>query len=250
MIPWAYKRCRFAVLSESSKKDVVSLGVPAARIGVIPPGTDLEFFKPLAPRSPTPDPRPLSTIPVILHVGRLKRYKATDHLLRAARVLKDNGRSFKVVIVGTGDDEPRLKAVSRKLGLDDTVQFAGFVSEAEKLGSYQRAAVLVENSVKEGWGLIVLEANACGTPVVVARSPGLVDSSRDGVNGLMYDYGDVLALAEKLERLLTDEALRTRLGQQAIEWAKQWTWDGAADAMERAIEKTVFEATNQQQGQG
>jgi len=233
MIPWAYKWCRFAVLSESSKKDVVRLGIPAERIGVIPPGTDLEFFKPAA------SPKPRTSSPVILHVGRLKRYKATDHLLQAARVLKDNGRSFRVVIVGTGDDEPRLKAVSHKLGLDDTVQFAGFVSEAEKLGSYQRAAVLVENSVKEGWGLIVLEANACGTPVVVARSPGLVDSSRDGVNGLMYDYGDVPALAEKLERLLTDEALRTRLGQQAIEWAKQWTWDGAADAMERAIEETM-----------
>jgi len=243
MIPWAYKRCRFAVLSESSKKDVVRLGIPAERIGVIPPGTDLQFFKPLVP-----SPQPL--IPIVLHVGRLKRYKATDHLLQAARVLMDNGCNFEVIIVGTGDDEPRLKTISHKLGLDDRVQFAGFVSEAEKLRRYQEATVLTENSVKEGWGLIVLEANACGTPVVVARSPGLVDSSRDGVNGLMYDYGDVPALAEKLERLLTDEALRTRLGQQAIEWAKQWTWGGAAEAMERTIEETISEATNQKQGQG
>jgi glycosyltransferase involved in cell wall biosynthesis len=243
MIPWAYKRCRFAVLSESSKKDVIRLGIPAERIGVIPPGTDLQFFKPLVP-----SPQPL--IPIVLHVGRLKRYKATDHLLQAARVLMDNGCNFEVIIVGTGDDEPRLKTISHKLGLDDRVQFAGFVSEAEKLRRYQEATVLTENSVKEGWGLIVLEANACGTPVVVARSPGLVDSSRDGVNGLMYDYGDVPALAEKLERLLTDEALRTRLGQQAIEWAKQWTWGGAAEAMERTIEETISEATNQKQGQG
>jgi glycosyltransferase involved in cell wall biosynthesis len=57
----------------------------------------------------------------------------------------------------------------------------------------------------------------------------------------MYDYGDVPALAEKLERLLTDEALRSRLGRQAIEWAKQWTWDGAADATERAAEQTINE---------
>jgi glycosyltransferase involved in cell wall biosynthesis len=236
MIPWAYKRCRFAVLSESSKKDIVRLGIPAQRVGVIPPGTDLEFFKPAA------SPKPQTSGPVILHVGRLKRYKATDHLLQAARVLKDNGRSFRVVIVGTGDDRPRLEVMTAKLGLADRVEFTGFVTEEEKLRWYQQAAVLTENSVKEGWGLIVLEANACGTPVVVARSPGLVDSSRDGVNGLMYDYGDVPALAEKLERLLTDEALRSRLGQQAIEWAKQWTWDGAADAMERAIEQTMNEA--------
>jgi glycosyltransferase involved in cell wall biosynthesis len=234
-IPWAYKNCRFAVLSDSSKKDTVNVGIDPSRITVIPPGTDLEFFRPAASLKP-----PASSS-VILHVGRLKRYKATDHLLQAARALKDNGRNFKVVIVGTGDDEPRLKAVSHKLGLDDTVQFTGFVSEAEKLRWYQEAAVLTENSVKEGWGLIVLEANACGTPVVAARSPGLVDSSRDGVNGLMYDYGDVPTLAERLERLLADEGLRARLGQQAIEWAKQWTWDGAAEAMERAIEQTMNE---------
>jgi len=234
-IPWAYKNCRFAVLSDSSKKDTVKVGIDPSRITVIPPGTDLEFFRPAA------SPRPQASRPIVLHVGRLKKYKSTDHLLQAARTLKDNGRQFEVVIVGTGDDEPRLKAVSHKLELDDTVRFAGFVSEEEKLRLYQQAAVLVENSVKEGWGLIVMEANACGTPTVAARSPGLVDSSRDGVNGLMYDYGDVPALAEKLERLLSDAALRARLGQQAIEWAKQWTWDGAANAMERAIEETMNE---------
>jgi glycosyltransferase involved in cell wall biosynthesis len=268
MIPWAYKRCRFAVLSESSKKDVVRLGIPAERIGVIPPGTDLEFFKPASGIADcrlaiddlsggpgeghaiadcqSPIVNCQSPIPLILHVGRLKRYKATDHLLHAARLLKDKGRKFRVVIVGAGDDLRRLISLSAKLDIDDVTIFTGFVPEEEKLNWYRRASVLSENSVKEGWGLIVLEANACGTPVVVARSPGLVDSSRDGVNGLMYDYGDVPALAEKLERLLTDEALRSRLGQQAIEWAKQWTWDGAADAMERAIEETV----NDEQGQG
>jgi glycosyltransferase involved in cell wall biosynthesis len=233
MIPLAYKRCRFAVLSESSKQDTVKVGINPDRITVIPPGTDFGRFSPDAavPREP-----------LVLHVGRLKRYKATDHLLQAARLLKDRGVEFMTVVVGDGDDKPRLERVAAKLGLGEQARFTGFVKEAEKVGWYRRAAVLVENSVKEGWGLIVMEANACGTPVVVANSPGLCDSSKDGVNGLMYDYGDVPTLAEKLERLLTDEALRTRLGQQAIEWAKQWTWDGAAEAMERVIEQTVAEA--------
>jgi glycosyltransferase involved in cell wall biosynthesis len=99
--------------------------------------------------------------------------------------------------------------------------------------------VLTENSVKEGWGLIVLEANACGTPAVVARSPGLVDSSRDGVNGLMYDYGDIAGLAERLDRLLADEPLRRKLGQQAVAWAGQWTWDRAAASMESVLQQAV-----------
>jgi len=232
MIPLAYQRCRFAVLSESSKQDTVKVGIDPARITVIPPGTDFGRFSPDAsvPREP-----------VVLHVGRLKRYKATDHLLQAARLLKERGVRFTTVVVGDGDDKPRLEALAAKLCLGEQVRFTGFVPEAEKVSWYRRAAVLVENSVKEGWGLIVVEANACGTPVVVADSPGLRDSSEDGVNGLMYDYGDVPALAERLETLLSDDALRTRLGQQAIAWAKQWTWDGAAAAMERVIEETMNE---------
>jgi len=232
MIPWAYRRCRFTVLSESSKKDTVKVGIDPARITVIPPGTDFTRFQP---------DRSVAREPVVLHVGRLKRYKATDHLLQAARRLKERGVKFTTVIVGDGDDKPRLQALAAKLGLAEDVRFTGFIPEAEKVNWYRRAAVLAENSVKEGWGLIVMEANACGTPTVVARSPGLVDSSRDRVNGLMYDYGDVPALAERLEQLLTDAGLRVRLGQQAIAWAKQWTWEGAAAATERAIEETMNE---------
>jgi glycosyltransferase involved in cell wall biosynthesis len=232
MLPLAYKQCRFAVLSESSKNDTARVGIAPHRITVIPPGTDFARFSPdfSIPREP-----------LVLHVGRLKRYKATDHLLRASRLLKERGVKFTTVVVGDGDDKPRLEALAAELELGQAVRFTGFVPEAEKVNWYRRAAVLAENSVKEGWGLIVMEANACGTPVVVADSPGLRDSSQDGVNGLVYKYGDVPALAEKLERLLSDTALRTRLGEQAIAWSRQWTWDGAAEAMERVIEQAVNE---------
>ena len=78
MIPWAYNRCRFAVLSESSKKDTVKVGIDPARITVIPPGTDFDCFRPDAT---------VAREPLVLHVGRLKKYKATDHLLLAAKKL-------------------------------------------------------------------------------------------------------------------------------------------------------------------
>ena len=239
MIPWAYKNNLFAVLSESSKKDVVRLGIPDEHITVIPPGTDFDRFK--------PDPS-VKREPIVLHVGRLKKYKSTDHLLEAARLLKDKGRNFRVVIVGTGDDLPRLRALAKTLSIENTVEFTGFVSEEVKLAWYRRSYLLSENSVKEGWGLIVMEANACGTPVVVARSPGLVDSSRDGVNGLFYDYGDVSSLAEKIDQLLTDDALRAKLGEQAIKWAAQWTWDTAADQMEKVIHQAVERHQRQSAG--
>jgi glycosyltransferase involved in cell wall biosynthesis len=230
LIPFAYRKCRFAVLSESSRQDVVRLGIPAQNITVVPPGTDFERYHP----APV-----VQREPIILHVGRLKKYKSTDHLLYAARRLKDKGRNFQVVIVGSGDDRPRLEKIVAKLALADRVQFTGYITEAEKIRLYQRSTVLVENSVKEGWGLIVIEANACGTPVVVARSPGLVDSSRDGVNGFFYDYGNIEQLTEKLDLLLTDQELCRRLGNQAIDWAKQWTWEGAVDKIYNLILGTL-----------
>ncbi|MEO0085553.1 MAG: glycosyltransferase family 4 protein [candidate division WOR-3 bacterium] len=230
MIPLAYRNCRFAVLSESSKQDTVRVGIRPEQITVIPPGTDFSRFEP-APVA--------GRDPVVLHVGRLKKYKSTDHLIRAARLLRDKGLDFRVVILGDGDDLPRLRKLATKLQLEGTVEFAGFVPEFEKVKWYRRAAMLVESSAKEGWGLIVMEANACGMPVVVADSPGLRDSSRDGVNGLMYPFGDVAALAGHIERLLTDEPLRQRLGRQAIDWARQWTWDAAADRMQAVIEQVA-----------
>lgn len=232
LIPLAYRRCRFAVLSESSRNDLVRLGIDPQQVVVVPPGTDFQRF--------TPDPA-VKREPVVLHVGRLKRYKSTDHLLYAARILKERNRRFKVVVVGTGDDLPRLKTITRKLSLDDIVLFTGFVPEEEKISWYRRSAMLVESSIKEGWGLIVMEANGCGTPVVVARSPGLVDSSRDGVNGLFYTYGNIGELAEKIDLLLNDEELRRRLGRQAVDWSRQWTWDGAADKIEQMLLQTMEE---------
>lgn len=237
IIPWAYGNRLFAVLSESSKRDVVRLGIKPEQIAVVPPGTDFDRFRP---------DLSVKREPILLHVGRIKRYKAVDHLLQAAQLLKNKSRKFKVVVVGTGDDRPRLEKMTRELGIEGIVRFTGFISEEEKIRLYRQSAVLVENSVKEGWGLIVMEANACGLPVVVARSPGLVDSSRDGVNGLFYEYGNVSDLVEKLDRLLQDKELRTQLGQQAIEWAHQWTWDGAAREMEGIIGRAVARHNREQ----
>jgi glycosyltransferase involved in cell wall biosynthesis len=84
-------------------------------------------------------------------------------------------------------------------------------------------------SPKEGWGLTVIESNACGTPVVASRSPGLVDSVRDGETGLLVRHGDPEALAAGLGRVLRDEELRRSLGNRGLEWAARFEWDRSAD---------------------
>jgi glycosyltransferase involved in cell wall biosynthesis len=159
----------------------------------------------------------------------------------AAKLLTEKGKNFKVMILGDGDDVPRLKELNTKLGLNDVVEFTGFVPESEKVLIYQKAAILVENSVKEGWGLIVMEANACGTPVVSSKVPGLVDSVLENQTGFFYEYGNIEELAQKIERLLDDAPLRNEMGKNGIEWANQLTWDKTASMMMGAIEKTIKE---------
>jgi glycosyltransferase involved in cell wall biosynthesis len=230
LIPRCYKNNLFAVLSPSSKRDLLAFGIREEKMVVIPPGTDTARFVPDLSRKGEP---------LVLHVGRLKRYKSTDHLLEAAHALKLKGKRFKVKIVGDGDDLPRLKETSRRLALEDIVEFTGFISEDDKVRLYQESAVLVENSLKEGWGLIVMEANACATPVIAARSPGLVDSVHDGKTGFLYEYGNVPELTERLGQLLDDAQLRSTMGAAGVEWAKSISWDSATDKMLVVIERAV-----------
>jgi glycosyltransferase involved in cell wall biosynthesis len=233
LIPLGYRKTNFAVLSESSKKDVVALGVPEERIWIIPPCVNLSRY--------TPATEPPRGRPLIIHVGRLKRYKSVHHLLGAADILKRKNVDFEVAIVGTGDDLSRLKKMSKKLALGDSVRFLGWISEDEKIRLYRRATLAVENSVKEGWGIIVIEANACGVPAVAARSPGLVDSVVDNETGLLYEYGNVEDLADKLESLLRDRNRRERMAAKAVEWARGFSWDSAADSMLSLIQLTTKE---------
>jgi len=235
LIPFAYRHTNFAVLSPSSKQDLVDLGLDSFRIEVIPPGIDQRRFRP---------DRSKKGQNLILHTGRLKRYKCVDQLLVAAARLKQRRTDFLVKIAGDGDDRKRLERLAAELKITDCVQFLGYIPEARKVVLYQEAAVLVETSIKEGWGMIVIEANGCGTPVIAADSPGLRDSVQDGRTGLLYRWGDCEDLAAKIERLLNDAGERERMGSAGLQWAQRFSWDGAAARMAELIERSAGEHRN------
>src|SRR6185295_3919624 len=123
-----------------------------------------------------------------------------------------------------------------RLGLGHAVELRGFVSEEEKIALYRGARVFVNPSEKEGWGLTILEANACGVPAVASDVPGLRDSVRHDETGLLVPHGDVNALAAALHDVLTDDAMWTRLRGGALQWAANFTWDGVTDQMQNVIE--------------
>jgi len=109
--------------------------------------------------------------------------------------------------------------------VSDRTRFLGAVSQAGKVSALNRAQVAVNPSPKEGWGLTVIEANACGVPVVASRSPGLIESVRDGETGLLVPHGDPRALAAGVVKLLTDHDLRLRQARAAIAWAHTFDWE-------------------------
>jgi glycosyltransferase involved in cell wall biosynthesis len=221
LIPLVYRRCRFLAISESTRDDLVRRGVPARQVEVVHCGLDHATYH--------PDPGvPKTPHPTILFLGRLRRYKGVDWVLRALPRVLRRIPSARLVVIGDGPYGPELRIGAAQLGVAHAVEFRGFVPREEKVRALQSAWVLVQPSPKEGWGLTVVEAGASGTAVVAADSPGLRDSVRPDVTGLRVPFDDVEALAEALVRVLEDAALRDRFARAGIEWAERFTWPECA----------------------
>ncbi len=226
-LPWVYRTLPTQAVSQSTADDLRRRGF-RGEIEVIPNGVDLGYFH------PEPD-EPRFEVPTALYMGRLKRYKRVDLVIRAVNRLIRSGVSARLVVAGRGDRAAALASLVRRLGIGEHVEFPGFVPEEEKLRLLRRAWVHVLTSPKEGWGISNLEAAACGTPSVASDSPGLRDSVVDGETGYLVPHGDVEALSARIGSLLQQPALRDRMGAAARAFAERHTWDRAADLTERHL---------------
>ena len=225
LIPPVYRRAWFHAISESTRDDLVARGIPPARIAVVHPGVDAGHYCPAeSPRRASP--------PRFAYVGRLKRYKGVDHLLRALAILRRERPEVTLDIAGSGDDRPRLERLAADLGVVEAVRFRGFVEEATKRSLLREAVANVFPSPKEGWGITVMEAAGCGTPSLASDAPGLRDSVQDGLTGLLVPHGDPVALAGAMRRLVDDGSLVERLGTAARRHAEAHSWQAAADRVE------------------
>ena len=221
-LPRAYAGVPFEAISESTASDLAERGIPRSRIRVIYCGAPTETY--------TPDPRARAAEPLFVYVGRLRKYKGVDLVIRAFARMAHPSASLE--IAGTGDDRPRLEALVRSLDLSSRVRFLGFISEEEKIALLRRAWAVVFASVKEGWGISNLEAAACGTPAVASNSPGLRESVRDEETGFLVPHGDIDAMAASLDRLAVSPDLVERLGRAGRAFALGFSWDRAANETE------------------
>lgn len=235
-IPRVYRGRPFVALSESTAQDLRRRGVQARWIDVVPPGLDLARYAAAdaAPRGP-----------LVAYVGRLKRYKQIDIVLRAFAEVLCARPDARMVVLGKGDDRSRLESLAVKLGIAAAVDFRGFVGEDEKIDWLRRARVVVYPSPKEGWGISTTEAAACGTPVVASDSEGLRDAVRADVTGFLVPHADVSRWAARIREVLEDDAVFDRLHRGAIAWAEEFDWEARAAQMWRSIERAVGDAAAQ-----
>jgi len=224
---------RIVVATEHERRLLRQLyRVPETKVSVIPLGVDRDRFQ--------PRPRAAGTVAavrqrlslaaeerLVLAVGRLEPLKGFDILIRALGEMTQRGQ-VRLAIVG-GDERAeaerhRLAAVASELGVTDRVSLAGSIPHEQLAGWYNAADVVAVPSFYESFGLVAVEALASGVPVVASRVGGLTSTVRDGRTGYLVPWRCPGPFAEKLDLLLTNEALRTSMGVAAAESMRPYAW--------------------------
>jgi D-inositol-3-phosphate glycosyltransferase len=215
---------------------VTACDADLARVAVIPCGVDTDLFTPgdaAAARAALG----LDGGPLLLYVGRIAPIKGLDTLLDAVGCLRGAGSPARLAVIGGEADEPvegheaHVRRRAAALGLGDAVRFVGAQPQERLRDWYVATDVTVLPSLYESFGMVALEAMACGSPVVASRVGGLPSTVRDGLTGLLVPEGDPCALAETVTRVLGDGALRWRLGREGQRWAARHRWPCVAEAI-------------------
>jgi glycosyltransferase involved in cell wall biosynthesis/O-antigen/teichoic acid export membrane protein len=220
-----YRDARFLTVSESAATEIAAHGIPAASIEVVRNGVELP-----ADGAAHADRERRAAAPILLYLGRLKRYKRIELVLDVLERVP----AARLEIAGDGEHRPQLEREIARRGLGDRVRLHGHVDERRKRELLTAAWVNVTASSNEGWCLTVMEAAACGTPSVAIAEGGLRESIVDGRTGLLAADGEQLGAA--VARVVDDDALRARLGEQARARAGQFSWDRTASSSLAALE--------------
>lgn len=207
------------------------LGVGSSQVRVVYLGVDHTLYKPYDDKFENP---------TILWAGNMKRYKNVDHVLRAFELAKRNVPHLRLIIYGNGYYKETIQRLAMSMGLRD-VSFVDGFSSVEKARLFAKCWALCFPSFIEGWGLVVTEAAACGTPAVAYNTGSLSEAIIDGKTGFLVDYGNVNDLADKLELIVSNRSVRTLLSTGASEYSKEFTWDRTAIETLQLFEEVIRE---------
>jgi glycosyltransferase involved in cell wall biosynthesis len=228
MVSVLYRSANFVAISRSTAQDLREIGVKT-QIHIVHSGIPEKMGKPPQKREEN----------LVAYVGRVKNYKSIDHFVQAV-VLISRRRNIRAKIVGDGDALDDLRSLAEKLHVN--IQFPGFVSEDEKSRIYGTAQVIVQPSIKEGWGLTAIEAQSCSTPVVCADSPGLREVVVHNETGFLYKYGDIDEMADRIVELLDNKKKWRQFSVAARKWSGQFSWENSAEKFERILKQEMLRA--------
>jgi len=175
----------------------------------------------------------------ILFVGRLHPVKGTRYLLGAMSIVHRDMPRTKLVLVGDGEERELLESLTDSLGLRECVEFAGRVPHDRVQDYMNQAEVFVLPSLSEGFPVTILEAMACGLPVVATRVGGIPDIIEDGTNGYLVDAMHQEQIAEALLKLLQGEQLRKEMSDNNREGVRRYRWDAVAATLEGVYQKSL-----------
>jgi D-inositol-3-phosphate glycosyltransferase len=218
-----------------------------AKIAIVPCGVDTALFAP-GDADRARAALGLGGGPLLLYVGRIAPIKGLETLLDALGCLRGSGHPARLLVVGGDTDERpdgherELRDRVTRLGLADVVTFVGAQPQERLRDYYVAADATVLPSYYESFGMVALEAMACGSAVIASRVGGLQTTVRDGLTGLLVSEGDPCALAGTIARVLDDSALRWRLTREGVRWAAGHRWPCVAEAVCREYASLVDEA--------
>ena len=220
----AYRRLPFLTVSRATASDLADLGVPSASVHVVPNGAERR-----------PRQEPVGDGPVLCTLSRLVPHKRLEHAVDAVVALAPRHPGLRLRVIGSGWWEPSLREYVAEHGASDLVELCGRVDAEERDVILASSVAMLLPSVREGWGLAVIEAALQGTPTVAYGSAGgVTESIRDGVTGLLVDTPDDLVHAAGM--LLDESAMRERLSVACRDWALSFDWARTADDVERLLE--------------
>lgn len=231
-MPIIYRERQVVTVSESSKEEIIKLGFTAEKnIEIVYNGSSVRIRNGIH--------TPKTKYPSFLYLGRLQDYKNIDIAIAAfARVVRKY-ENAKLKIVGFGESLDKLKNLAERFGIGDKVAFLGKVSEPQKARLLSEAWALLHPSQIEGWGITVIEANACGTPVIASRVNGLRDSVVHGKTGILVQRRNIGQFVKAMEELIQNYQLRGRLSQKAFLWSRNFSWSKSADLFYSVIGKSI-----------
>jgi glycosyltransferase involved in cell wall biosynthesis len=229
-----YRNVDTVTVSNSTRDELQKFGIN--KIRVVPQGLGNEPLEKVPPKE---------DVATFLFVGLLKKANCADECIRAFEIIESEMPEARLWVVGRGAQRKKLEAMAKGLN----VEFFGYVDDARKVDLMQRAHAMLVPGIREGWGMVITEANACGTPAIAYDIAGYRDAIRDGETGVLTETTPE-AMARAAIRFARDTDLQTRLSEGALSWSRQFSWDTTAAAFLNEIEAVVGRGERRRTAQG